>query len=737
MALISPILDNRSYAQLRDELVARIPVFAPEWTNHNESDPGIALLELFAHLGESLLFRFNQIPDTAKVEFLRLLGVRPRPAQPARVLLSATTSVPEGVGLRVDAEARAGAVSFSLLDEVHVWPLTAVGVGKTPETPGTSRAEQERVQDALARAKIKEEAAQFYRTVVLGPDPLAVDAAVLDVSGQVDGLWVALLAPKGVAPRELPGRIVFVGVAFDESVDRPFALEPLTEDDVRRYRSSAARDRRDAPVGDTSLTAGPPPMLWQIWTGLPPSGSTAPVLQPLTVVGDTTEGMVTTGVVKVELPDPLPVLGPSDGRRDSPPPLTDEEQARKVVAWLRVSRPRTADSGDAIHRVRWVGLNAVSAVQARTAAPELLGVGTGEGGQVHPLGHTPVLPGTVRLEVEEPDGWQEWQEVDDLGGSGVDARHYTVDLDHGLVAFSNGTGRARVPQIGERIRVVSYRYGGGASGNVAAGAVNTVTGSGGVTVTNPLPAVGGADRVSLAEALDAIPTEVHRHDRAVTTDDFAALAAQVSGVARAEALDLLHPDTPRVPAAGVVSVVVFPHEDVRDSAAPLPDLGLLRRVAGHLDARRLVTTELYVIPPEYRALSLSVGVAVRAGHQVDAVRRWVEQILRQYLAPVPPFGPDGRGWPLGRAVRRAELEAVAVQVDGVEFMTGLLMAEPGAKPVERLELDRWQVLKLADITAVAGTVRPGTSPPLPLPLGTPNEPAPPEKTPIPIPPDVC
>ena len=81
MALISPILDNRSYEQLREELLRRIPVYTPEWTDHNETDPGIALLELFAYLGESLLYRFNQIPDTTKIEFLRLLGVRPRPAR--------------------------------------------------------------------------------------------------------------------------------------------------------------------------------------------------------------------------------------------------------------------------------------------------------------------------------------------------------------------------------------------------------------------------------------------------------------------------------------------------------------------------------------------------------------------------------------------------------------------------------------------------------------------------------
>ena len=56
MTLISPILDDRSFAQLKDELVRRIPVYTKEWTDHNETDPGIALLELFAYLGESVLF---------------------------------------------------------------------------------------------------------------------------------------------------------------------------------------------------------------------------------------------------------------------------------------------------------------------------------------------------------------------------------------------------------------------------------------------------------------------------------------------------------------------------------------------------------------------------------------------------------------------------------------------------------------------------------------------------------
>src|SRR3954468_4188277 len=106
MPLPAPILDDRSFEQLRDELVRRIPVYAPEWTDHNESDPGIALLELFAFLGESLLFRFNQIPDATKIEFLHLLGVQPRPAQSAGVLLAMETELPQGVQVLRDTEAK-------------------------------------------------------------------------------------------------------------------------------------------------------------------------------------------------------------------------------------------------------------------------------------------------------------------------------------------------------------------------------------------------------------------------------------------------------------------------------------------------------------------------------------------------------------------------------------------------------------------------------------------------------
>jgi hypothetical protein len=71
--VLRPNLDDRTYAQLVAEATARIPAVAPDWTDHNPTDPGITLVELFAWLSEALIYRTDQIPDERYDAFLRLL----------------------------------------------------------------------------------------------------------------------------------------------------------------------------------------------------------------------------------------------------------------------------------------------------------------------------------------------------------------------------------------------------------------------------------------------------------------------------------------------------------------------------------------------------------------------------------------------------------------------------------------------------------------------------------------
>lgn len=73
MPITLPNLDDRRYSDLVDEARALIPTYAPVWTNHNPSDPGITLIEMFAFVTEMLIYRLNRVTDTNVFAFLKLI----------------------------------------------------------------------------------------------------------------------------------------------------------------------------------------------------------------------------------------------------------------------------------------------------------------------------------------------------------------------------------------------------------------------------------------------------------------------------------------------------------------------------------------------------------------------------------------------------------------------------------------------------------------------------------------
>ena len=79
MPLDPPNLDDRTFQDIVDEAKRLIPRLRPEWTNHNVSDPGVALIELFAWMTEMMLFRLNQVPDRLYSHMLNLVGFEPFP----------------------------------------------------------------------------------------------------------------------------------------------------------------------------------------------------------------------------------------------------------------------------------------------------------------------------------------------------------------------------------------------------------------------------------------------------------------------------------------------------------------------------------------------------------------------------------------------------------------------------------------------------------------------------------
>src|SRR5260370_8196219 len=83
-----PQLDDRSLEQLFAAAQARIPVHTPLWTNFNDSDPGITIVQLFAFMTENLLYRSNRIPQANRLKFLTLLGIGLQPASPGRGIVA-------------------------------------------------------------------------------------------------------------------------------------------------------------------------------------------------------------------------------------------------------------------------------------------------------------------------------------------------------------------------------------------------------------------------------------------------------------------------------------------------------------------------------------------------------------------------------------------------------------------------------------------------------------------------
>src|SRR3954454_11121591 len=82
-----PKLDDRSFHDIVEEAISMIPRYAPEWTNHNPSDPGITLIELAAWMTDLLIYQLNQVPDKNYVAFLNLLGIKLRPPKAANALV--------------------------------------------------------------------------------------------------------------------------------------------------------------------------------------------------------------------------------------------------------------------------------------------------------------------------------------------------------------------------------------------------------------------------------------------------------------------------------------------------------------------------------------------------------------------------------------------------------------------------------------------------------------------------
>ncbi len=198
-------------------------------------------------------------------------------------------------------------------------------------------------------------------------------------------------------------------------------------------------------------------------------------------------------------------------------------------------------------------------------------------------------------------------------------------------------------------------------------------------VENRVPAIGGAESESLADAKTRGPLLLRSRGRAVTAEDFEQLARDVApDAARVHCV----PDT--ADGGAGVRVLVVPQvasDDLgRINRADLdPPAATLERIANSLDARRLVGTRLLVQPPDYAWLTAVVSLSCRPLFDPGEVR---SQVLRALYTLYHPLvgGPDGSGWPFGRSVQSHEVHAALARIPGVDMAREVSVAIFPAEP---------------------------------------------------------
>ena len=106
MPLPTPLLDDRHFQDIVDQAKLLIPHYCREWTDHNVSDPGVTLIELFAWMTDMLLYRVNQVPDKNYLKFLEMIGVQLEEPRAATAPITFYLSAAQPVEVTIPAEYR-------------------------------------------------------------------------------------------------------------------------------------------------------------------------------------------------------------------------------------------------------------------------------------------------------------------------------------------------------------------------------------------------------------------------------------------------------------------------------------------------------------------------------------------------------------------------------------------------------------------------------------------------------
>ncbi len=290
--------------------------------------------------------------------------------------------------------------------------------------------------------------------------------------------------------------------------------------------------------------------------------------------------------------------------------------------------------------------------------------------------------------------WRKWQAVTNLEHSDPDDYHYQINRQQGIVRF--GDGRAgHMPSakgIG-RVRV-DYRLSEGEQGNVDEYQVTQPQYARAFIqdVFNPVPAFGGHDRESEAQAAARGPRQLRHRERAVTAEDYEHLArAADAHVARVRCFSGYNGQMERE--AGSVTLVVMARDDGAGKRY-FPELSM--RIRQYLHPRMsgmIFPEQLYVIEPVRLEVDVAATIIVRALEDLVPVEEQCQERLARFLDPVNGKA-DGQGWQIGEQPLAEMFYPLLQSVPGVRYIQKLTMEIFQSDREGRRELTLAQAAKL-------------------------------------------
>jgi len=627
MPLPSPELDDRSFQSLVDEAKRLIPRFTPEWTNHNLSDPGVALIELFAWMSELVLYRVNQVPERLYTHFLNMVGIEQFPPSVARTDLTFWLS--------------------AVLDQ----PVRVPVGTEVTTTGGVTEAGDAVVFSTVEELVIAPPALQAAMTLRAGePVERAVDVWD-DLRFGVEGVQAF------ASPTLTPGDALCFG--FAESL-AGVVLRIIVEAEAEGIGVDPTR----------------PPLVWEVWNG--------EAWIACEVYQDSTGGLNRGGEVVLLVPvehEPSTV-GARGGYwlRVRLLPTPDGHPTYKASPRLRGARAEALGGTVTAEHAEVLPSETIG---RSDGAP-------GQSFKVSRWPVLPRRDGEHVL-VEDGNDKVVWTEVEEFSTAGPDDRVYTWDSGSGVVRFGprvrypDGTIRQHgaIPRDSSRIEVTGYRHGGGSRGNVGARTLTLLRSTVPFvnSVTNLARATGGVDAETVGEAKERGPLTLRTGQRAVTAGDFERLTLESTNeVARARC-------QPATSGHAQVQLLVVPQVRTDPRLHELDDYAispqLMEAITRHLDAHRLVGTSIEVSAPYYQGVSVVALVHGRPGRPAGLVKDRAVDTLSRYLNPLVG-GADGGGWPFDADVNVATVTQLLESVDGVERVDEVLLYEYDLRTGRRL-----------------------------------------------------